>query len=101
MISVRKIVLGGLWYSARPVETMESNPAIDFVVMAEEEAFGDLIEAIDRKKDLSQIAGVTRNSKLVKLIHQWILIFKNPFCFSCIRTTRFGIKKSPEPPMRI
>ncbi len=54
-----KIILGGLWYSARPVETMESNPAIDCVVMAEEEAFADLIEAIDKKKDLKNIAGVT------------------------------------------
>ena len=50
-----KIIFGGLWYSAMPKETLDANPAVDFVVMAEEEAFGDLIEAIDKKKDLSKI----------------------------------------------
>ena len=32
-----KIIFGGLWYSAMPVPTLEENPEIDFVVMAEEE----------------------------------------------------------------
>ena len=54
-----KIVLGGLWYSALPVETMEQNPAADFVVMGEEEAFYDTIVAIDKGKDLKQLGGVT------------------------------------------
>ncbi|MFA5431111.1 MAG: cobalamin B12-binding domain-containing protein, partial [Candidatus Omnitrophota bacterium] len=38
-----KIVFGGLWYSAMPVPTLEDNPAVDFVVMGEEESFCDLI----------------------------------------------------------
>lgn len=54
-----KIVFGGLWYSAMPVPTLEDNPAVDFVVMGEEESFYDLIEAVDKKKDLRDVAGVT------------------------------------------
>jgi len=54
-----KIILGGLWYSAMPVHTLENNPEVDFVVMGEEESFGDLIEAIDRKKPLKDVGGVT------------------------------------------
>ncbi|MEK6715313.1 MAG: radical SAM protein [Candidatus Omnitrophota bacterium] len=54
-----KIIFGGLWYSAMPTETLTANPAVDFVVMGEEESFGDLIEAIDKKKDLTKVAGVT------------------------------------------
>ncbi|MCU0652401.1 MAG: cobalamin-dependent protein [Candidatus Omnitrophica bacterium] len=54
-----KIILGGLWYSAMPVPTLEENPAVDFVVMGEEESFGDLIEAIDKNKNLKDIGGVT------------------------------------------
>ena len=54
-----KIVLGGLWYSAMPVPTLEENPAVDFVVMGEEESFGDLIEAIDKNKPLKDVGGVT------------------------------------------
>jgi len=53
-----KIIVGGLWFSATPIETLKKNPAIDFVVMAEEESFYDLLEAIDRKKNLKDIAGV-------------------------------------------
>ena len=54
-----KIILGGLWYSAMPVPTLEENPAVDFVVMGEEESFGDLIEAIDKNKPLKDVGGVT------------------------------------------
>ncbi len=54
-----KIILGGLWYSAMPVPTLEEIPEVDFIVMGEEESFGDLIEAIDKKKDLKEVAGVT------------------------------------------
>ena len=53
-----KIIVGGLWFSATPIETLKKNPAIDFVVMAEEESFYDLLEAIDKKKNLKDIAGV-------------------------------------------
>lgn len=54
-----KIVFGGLWYSAMPVPTLEDNPAVDFVVMGEEESFYDLIDAIAKNKDLKDVAGVT------------------------------------------
>jgi len=54
-----KIILGGLWYSAMPTETLEDNAAVDFVVMGEEESFSDLIEAIDKNKSLKDIGGVT------------------------------------------
>lgn len=54
-----KIILGGLWYSAMPVPTLEDNPAVDFVVMGEEESFFDLIEALDKKRNLKDVAGVT------------------------------------------
>ena len=54
-----KIIFGGLWYSALPVQTLEDNPAVDFVVMGEEESFFDAIEAIDKKKDFKDVAGVT------------------------------------------
>ncbi len=54
-----KIIVGGLWYSSMPVFTLESNLAIDYVVMGEEEAFYDLIEAIDQSKDIRDIAGVS------------------------------------------
>jgi len=54
-----KIIVGGLWYSSMPTETLEAHPAIDYVVMAEEEAFHELIEAIDKGKDIAKIAGVS------------------------------------------
>ncbi|MEI8349316.1 MAG: radical SAM protein [Candidatus Omnitrophota bacterium] len=54
-----KIVMGGLWYSALPVQTLEDNPAIDYVVMGEEESFCDLIAAIDKGKNMKDVAGVT------------------------------------------
>lgn len=54
-----KIVLGGLWYSAMPVQTLQENSAADFVVMGEEESFYDLIRAIDTGKNMKDVAGVT------------------------------------------
>ena len=54
-----KIIVGGLWYSAMPVQTLEDNPAVDYVVMGEEEAFLDLITAIDRGKEVKDIPGVS------------------------------------------
>ncbi|MBN2482925.1 MAG: radical SAM protein [Candidatus Omnitrophica bacterium] len=54
-----KIIVGGLWYSSMPIFTLEQNPAIDYVVMAEEEAFHDLITTIDEKKPVKDLAGVS------------------------------------------
>jgi anaerobic magnesium-protoporphyrin IX monomethyl ester cyclase len=54
-----KIIFGGLWYSAMPTETLEANPAVDYIVMGEEESFYELIDAIARKQDLTKVAGVT------------------------------------------
>ncbi len=53
------IIMGGLWYSATPQQTMEENPAVDFVVMGEEESFYDLLAALDKKKNLKDVAGVS------------------------------------------
>ena len=54
-----KIILGGLWFSATPVQTMERHPCVDYVVMGEEESFYALIEAIDKGKNLKDVAGAT------------------------------------------
>ncbi len=53
-----KVIMGGLWYSSMPVPTLEDNPAVDYVVMAEEEGFFDLIKAIDTGASTKNIAGV-------------------------------------------
>jgi len=53
-----KIVFGGLWYSAMPTQTLEDNPAVDFVVMGEEESFYDLLGALDKKENLKDICGI-------------------------------------------
>ncbi len=53
------ICFGGLWYSALPVQTLEANPAVDFVVMGEEESFFDLVDALAKGKDMKDVAGVT------------------------------------------
>ena len=53
-----KIIMGGLWYSARPTETLRDNPAMDYVVIGEEEAFYDLIEAVEKSKSTKDVAGV-------------------------------------------
>jgi len=52
-----KVVVGGLWYSATPIETLEDNPAIDHVVMAEEEGFFDLVKTIDAGTSTKDVAG--------------------------------------------
>lgn len=54
-----KIIMGGLWYSSMPTQTLDDNPAVDYVVMGEEEAFYDLIKAIDEVSAIKDIAGVT------------------------------------------
>jgi len=44
-----RIVVGGLWYSSLSTETLEQNPAIDFVVMGEGEVtFCELVEALKK-----------------------------------------------------
>jgi len=70
-----RIIFGGLWYSAMPVQTLEENPAVDFVVMGEEESFYDLLEALDRKKNLRDVAGVTSriNGEIVMGPHKPLL----------------------------
>ncbi len=52
-----KVIVGGLWYSATPIETLEDNPAIDHVVMGEEEAFYELIKTIDAGTSTKDVAG--------------------------------------------
>lgn len=46
-----KIVVGGLWYSYRSIETLEEHPEMDFVVMGEGElTFDDLMNALNKGK---------------------------------------------------
>ncbi|MFC1703692.1 B12-binding domain-containing radical SAM protein [Candidatus Omnitrophota bacterium] len=52
-----KIIVGGLWYSAMPTQTLEDHPYMDFVVMGEEEAFNDLLIALKENKPLKDVAG--------------------------------------------
>lgn len=54
-----KIIMGGLWYSAMPLPTLRKYPYIDYVVMGEEESFYDLIDAIEKKKNIKDVAGVS------------------------------------------
>ena len=55
-----KIVVGGLWYSSLSTETLEQNPAIDFVVMGEGElTFNELMEALNKgRADFENIPGL-------------------------------------------
>ena len=55
-----KIVMGGLWYSAYCSETLDQNPAIDFIAMGEGElTIADLINALkDAGGDFSEIPGL-------------------------------------------
>lgn len=54
-----KIVLGGLWYSAMPILTLDTMPSVDYVVMGEEESFFDLVDAIAKNKPIKDVAGVS------------------------------------------
>lgn len=67
-----KIVMGGLWYSAMPIPTLEEHPYIDFVVMGEEESFYDLIAAVDKGKKIEDVPGVSSrvNGKAVMGPHR-------------------------------
>lgn len=55
-----KIVVGGLWYSYLSRESLEQNPAIDFVVMGEGEiTFNELMETLNKgKTNFADIAGL-------------------------------------------
>ncbi len=56
-----KIVVGGLWYSYFGKETLQDNPAIDFVIMGEGEVtFNELMDALNNgKTGFSNIAGLS------------------------------------------
>ncbi|MCF7916248.1 MAG: B12-binding domain-containing radical SAM protein [Candidatus Omnitrophica bacterium] len=53
-----KIIFGGLWFSSMPKYSLEKYSFIDYVVMAEEEAFCELLATIAKGKDADDIAGV-------------------------------------------
>jgi radical SAM superfamily enzyme YgiQ (UPF0313 family) len=55
-----KIVVGGLWYSYLGKESLQQNPAIDFVVMGEGEiTFNELMDALNKgRPNFKDIAGV-------------------------------------------
>ena len=71
-----KTILGGLWFSATPLETLEANHGVDFVVMGEEESFHELIEGIDKGKVFKDIAGTASrvDGKAVLGPHRPLLI---------------------------
>ena len=60
VLPASRIVVGGLWYSALATETLEQNPAIDFVVMGEGElTFNELMDALNKgRRDFENIQGL-------------------------------------------
>jgi len=60
ILPTAKIVMGGLWYSAYCKETLEQNPAIDFIAMGEGElTITDLATALKEKRnDFAAIPGL-------------------------------------------
>ncbi|MFH1856857.1 MAG: radical SAM protein [Candidatus Omnitrophota bacterium] len=60
-----KIVVGGLWYSYLSKESLELNPAIDFVIMGEGEiTFNELMDAFNKgNTNYQDIAGVASRDK--------------------------------------
>lgn len=63
-----KIVLGGPHATFLPEETIQECPQVDFVVRGEgEHTFKDLVDALEKKKDLKSITGLSfqRNGKVV------------------------------------
>jgi anaerobic magnesium-protoporphyrin IX monomethyl ester cyclase len=59
------VVVGGLWYSALYKETLEQNPAIDFVLIGEGElTLEELLKALETQSpDFSKIAGLAFRQK--------------------------------------
>lgn len=55
-----KVVVGGLWYSYLSKESLQKNPAIDFVIMGEGEiTFNELMDTLNKgKTNFSDIAGL-------------------------------------------
>jgi radical SAM superfamily enzyme YgiQ (UPF0313 family) len=53
-----KIIFGGLWFSSMPQYALDKYPFIDYVVMAEEEAFSELLSYIEKGQSVDNIAGV-------------------------------------------
>lgn len=53
-----KIIFGGLWFSSMPQYALDKYPFIDYVVMAEEEAFSELLSCIEKGQNVDDIAGV-------------------------------------------
>ena len=60
-----KILMGGLWYSAFCNETLDQNPAIDFIAMGEGElTITDVIKAMESPDtELSKIPGLVSRDK--------------------------------------
>jgi anaerobic magnesium-protoporphyrin IX monomethyl ester cyclase len=72
-----KVAVGGLWYSALYKETLEENPAIDFILIGEGElTLEDLLKALDAKDaDLSKIHGLAsrKNGQVVVGPHRELI----------------------------
>lgn len=71
------VVVGGLWYSALYKETLEQNPAIDFVLIGEGElTLEDLLKGLDAKTaDYSKIPGLAsrRNGSICAGPHRALI----------------------------
>ncbi|MBF0484836.1 MAG: radical SAM protein [Candidatus Omnitrophica bacterium] len=65
VLPATKIVTGALWFSAYSVETLETNPAIDFVAMGEGEmTITDLVKALkNANPDFASIPGLVSRDK--------------------------------------
>ena len=59
-----KVLMGGLWYSAYCTETLEQNPAIDFIAMGEGElTISDVVNALrEGRENFSNIPGLVSRS---------------------------------------
>lgn len=72
-----QVVVGGLWYSALYRETLEENPAIDFVLVGEGElTLEELLRVLDSgARDFSKIAGLAsrQNGKVVAGPHRELI----------------------------
>lgn len=72
-----RVVVGGLWYSALYKETLEQNPAIDFVLIGEGElTLEELSKALEKNTgDFSKIAGLAsrKDGKIVAGPHRELL----------------------------
>ncbi|MFC1853645.1 B12-binding domain-containing radical SAM protein, partial [candidate division CSSED10-310 bacterium] len=66
------IIMGGVHVTALPIETLQENPDIDYVVVGEgEETLLHLLAVLEQKKELTAVAGIAyRNGQEIRVINQ-------------------------------